>query len=172
MARGIGGEDGPSLWMFVAVILVWGSIKSWMTETKDTVKDTLGLGQNSGGPFQNQTSEQIKTMDSEVKGWFVQWSALPKPKSHYQTIANALFAEMCSNVNIDEAKIIATCKPLNRNELVAVAKSFGVRDRNYIFGFTAWTGNIFQLFDIAFDGYYKKEELAELKRIWAPTKLW
>lgn len=172
MARGIGGEDGPSVWMFVAVVVVWGAVRQWFTETKKSVVDKFEIGQNSGGPMQDQSSAEIQTMQSEVDSWHVAYSALPKPKTYYHTIVNVLKAEMSSNINIDEARIISLCRPLSRNELMAVAKIFGVWDRNYIFGLTAWTGNIFQAFDIAFKGMYKDDEMAQLKKIWAVTKLW
>ena len=56
MARGIGGDDGPTLWMAVAVIVCWGAFKSWFAEAKGDVKDQLGIGKNTAGPFQDQTS--------------------------------------------------------------------------------------------------------------------
>lgn len=172
MAGGIGGDDGPSLWMAVAVIVCWGAFKSWASEAKKDVSDTLGIGKNTAGPFQDQTSSEIEQIEATVKSWPVTWSALPHPKSYYDSIAAKMWREMTSPVNIDEEQLIAWVKPLSKVELVAVAKCFGVKEATTFFGFTAWTGHIFQAMDVAFDGMFKKNELAQMKKIWSVTKMW
>lgn len=173
MARGVGGDDGPSVWMIVAVICVWGVVKAQLKSAKDTVVSGLELGQNSAGPLQSQTSQDIKNSEDTVKSWHVTWSALPKPKTFYDNLANRLWQEMNSRFNIDESAMIAWCQPLTKVELMAVAKSFGVKEATTpFFGLTTWTGHIFQAFDVALDGMFKTKELAAMKKIWAPTKLW
>jgi hypothetical protein len=173
MARGIGGDDGPSIWMAVAVICVWGYVKTQVNSAKKTVVAGLELGQNSAGPLQEQTSADIAESESAVKSWHCTWSALPKPKTYYQNIANKLWTEMRSSFNIDEAAMIAMCKPLTTNELMAVAICFGVKEATTpFFGLTTWTGHIFQAFDVALEGYFKSNDRAAMKKIWAPTKLW
>jgi hypothetical protein len=171
VARGIGGEDGPSLWMFVAVLCVWPVVKNFMSETKKDVTDTLGIGHNTAGPLQSQTSADIQAAEDTVKSWTVSWSTL-KPKTYYQNIADRLWAEMNSQFNIDEQALIDACKPLSKMELMAVAKCFGVKENTTVFGLTTWSGHIFQAFDIAFDGMFKKNELAQMKKIWSVTKQW
>lgn len=172
MARGIGGDDGPSLWMAIAVLCVWASFKSWAKETTHDVKDTLGIGHNTAGPLQSQTTAEIEAAEKAVKSWTVSWSALPKPKTYYQNIADKLWKEMLSQYNIDEQAMIDACKPLSKGELVAVAKCFGVKEATTIFGLTTWSGHIFQAFDVALEGMFKKNEMAQMKRIWSVTKLW
>lgn len=171
MARGIGGDDGPSVWMFLCCVLVFGWVKTQLKSAKDSVSDVLELGKNSGGPLQTETTKDISTMEDLVASWPVSWSTLPKAKSHYQNIADKLWAETWSKVNIDEQLMIDLCKPLSKNELYAVAKCFGVRDHNNG-PFTVWTGHIFKAFELALDGAFKGNEMAQMKKIWAVTKLW
>lgn len=171
MARGIGGEDGPTLWMFVAVVLVWGTVSKWLSSAKNTVVEGLEIGKNSAGPLQAETTAEIRTMEDQVASWHCAWSELKKPKTFYQNIADKLWKEIASQFNIDEAAMIAACRGLSKNELMAVAKCFGVREAA-VFGLTTWTGHIFKAFDVALEGMFKKNELAEMHRIWAVTKLW
>jgi hypothetical protein len=170
VARGIGGDDGPSLWMFVAVVVVWGAFRSWMTETKNDVKGALGIGSNTAGPLQAESSSDIKTMEEQVKSWPVTWSALPRAKTYYQNIADKIFKEICA-VNTDEEMILSLCRPLSKNELMAVAKCFGVRELTVI-GLTTASFHIFGGLERAFDGIFKGNERAEIHKIWAVTKLW
>lgn len=171
MARGIGGEDGPSIFMFVACVLIWGKVAGWFEKAQNGVISGLELGQNSAGPLQAETTVEISTMEAEVKSWPVAWSQLPKPKTYYQNIANQLWDESKSKLNIDEARMIALCRPLSKNELMAVAKCFGVRESSML-GLTTWTGHIFKAFDLVFDGMFKKDDLAQMKKIWSVTRLW
>lgn len=171
MAKGILGDDGPSLWMFIAVVLMWGAFKTWFSETKKGVKDTFGIGHNTAGPLQSQSTADIERLENQVKSWHVQWSALTKPKTYYDNIADQLEREMLSPVNIDEEKLIALCRGLNKNELMAVAVCYGVKETTFV-GLTTSTVHIFGAFDFALSGMFKKAEMAEMKRIWAPTRLW
>jgi hypothetical protein len=171
VAKGILGDDGPSVWTFIAVVLMWGAFKTWFSETSNTVKSTLGIGRNTAGPMQAQTSADIERSENVVKSIPVSWSRLPKSPAYYQSIADKLWKEMNSSINIDEYGLISTCRPLSTIELLAVAKSFGVKENSHL-GLTVWSGNIFQAMDIAFDGMFKKAELAQMKKIWAPTKMW
>lgn len=171
MARGIGGEDGPSLWMFIAVLAVWATVRSALTSAKNSVVDGLGIGQNTAGPLQAETSSEIQTMEDEVKSWPVSWSSLPRPKTYYSNIASKLWNEVKASVNIDEALMVDLCRPLTKNELFAVAKLFGVRESSSL-GFTTWSGHIFKAFDLALAGMFKSSEMAEMKRIWSVTRLW
>jgi hypothetical protein len=168
----MGGDDGPTLWMVVAVICVWGVIKAQLKSAKDTVVSGLELGQNSAGPLQAQTSQDIKNAEDAVKSWNVSWSVLPRPKTYYDNIATKLWQEMNSKFNIDEAAMVSWCQPLSKQELMAVAKCFGVKEATTFFGLTTWTGHIFQAFDIALDGMFKTKEMAAMKKIWSVTKLW
>lgn len=171
MAKGILGDDGPTLWTFIAVILMWGAFKTWFSETKNSVTSTLGIGKNTAGPLQSQSSSDIELAENTVKGWYVGWASLKLPKTYYQNLADKLWVEMNSGINIDEALLISMCQPLSKNELMAVAKCFGVKEASMM-GLTTWSGHIFQAFDIAFEGMFKKAELAQMKKIWAVTKLW
>lgn len=171
MAKGILGDDGPTLWTFIAVILMWGAFKTWFSETKNSVKDGLGIGHNTAGPLQAETTADIERLENQVKSWHVQYSALRRPRTYYQNIADQLEREMLSTVNIDEAKLIALCRPLNPNELVMVAVSYGVKETTLL-GLTTSSVHIFGAFDAAFAGMFKKNDLAQMKKIWAPTKLW
>jgi hypothetical protein len=173
MARGILGDDGPTLWTFIAVILMWGAFKTWFSETKENVKDTLGIGQNTAGPLQAETSADIKTMEGQVKSWHCDYSKLPNGPTYYSNIANKLWSEIDvpKLINVDEAAAIALLKPLSKNELMAVAKAFGVREDTSL-GLTTWSGHIFRALDRAFTGMFKAGDMAQMKKIWAPTKLW
>lgn len=173
MAKGILGDDGPTLWTFIAVILMWGAFKTWLSETKKDVKDTLGIGSNTAGPLQSESSADIKKMEDQVKAWHVTYSSLPKPPTYYHNIANKLWAEIDvpKVLNVDEAAAIALLKPLSKNELVAVAKQFGVKEDTSL-GLTTWSGHIFRALDRAFTGMFKANDMAQMKAIWAPTKLW
>ena len=150
---------------------MWGAFKTWLSETKNSVKSTFGIGKNTAGPMQAQTSADIERAENVVKSIPVSWSSLPKSPAYYQSIADKMWNEMNSSVNIDEAALIAACRPLSTGELLAVAKQFGVKENTHL-GLATWSGNIFQAMDIAFEGMFKKTELAQMKKIWAPTKMW
>ena len=123
MARGLGGDDGPTLWMFIACILIWGKVKGWFDEASDK------LSGNLANPFQPETTAQIKAKEKHVKTVTYRASHFPPGRKldYYQQLAEAQFDEMQSAVNIDEDKLINMLKPLNADELKAVYKCFGVR---------------------------------------------
>jgi hypothetical protein len=177
MARGLGGDDGPSLWMFVACVLVWGKVAGWFNRTSDKVSSTLELGKNSGGVFQSETTEEIGFYETQVKGWTTAWSTLPQKRKYYQAIAMKIFTHVKDNFgylsNIDEDYLINLCKPLTANELKAVAICFGVKDINNGVGLTSWTGHIIHLWEtILEDSVVGGNDLTNMKKIWGKTGLW
>ena len=182
MARGILGDDGPSLFMFIAVILIWGTIQRWASNAgdklgaaKDSLADKLEIGKNSASIWQEATTADIAKMESKVKAIAVPYSTLPHPPSYYENIANAMWSEMRSTVNIDEWKLVDLCRDLSKYELMAVAKGFGVKEYSSwkTAGLTtAWTGTLFDAMTVAFDGYFKDTERAAMKGVWAKTKMW
>ena len=182
MARGILGDDGPSLFMFIAVILIWGTIQRWVSTAgdnlgaaKDSIADKLEIGRNSAGPFQRQTSADIAKMEDKVKRIAVPYSQLKHEPAHYLRIADAMWKEMESFVNVDEWALIGMVRNLSTNELLAVAKQFGVKERaNMLVGglMTTWTGTIFDAMDDAFSGYFKPVERKAMHAVWAKTKMW
>ena len=182
MARGILGDDGPSLFMFIAVILIWGTIQRWASNAgdklgaaKDSLADKLEIGKNSASIWQAQTTAQISQMETMVKSIAVPYSKLPHPPNFYKQTADAMWKEMTSTINIDEWAIVEMVRVFSKDELLAVAKAFGVRevsDWKNLGLTTAWTGTIFDAMTIAFDGYFKESERLAMHRIWAKTKMW
>lgn len=168
--------------MFIAVILIWGTIQRWVStagdklgSAKDTLADKLEIGKNSASIWQEQTTAQIAKMEETVKAIPVPYSKLPHSPAFYLQTADAMWREMTSQFNIDEWKIVEMVRVLTKDELLAVAKAFGVREVAdwKTFGFTtAWTGTIFDAMTVAFDGYFKESERLAMHRIWAKTKMW
>lgn len=171
MARGIGGDDGPSLWMFAACILIYGKLASWGKSAKDELKHVSDEISTTANPIQAQTSDQLAMYKREVDSWAVNWTGLPKPQSHYQNMASKLWAELRKEPNVDEDKIIAMCKPYSAPELKAIAKSFGVK-KERTFGLTVWEGHIFAAFDEVFEDGLFSTERTDLYLVWSKTGLW
>lgn len=169
MARGIGGDDGPTLWMFIACILIWGKVKGWFDSGLSE------LDKNHANIFQPETTAEIQNKEKIVKEISYRSSALKHKLSFYQQIADAQHKELMSTFNIDEDKLIAMLKPLNVDELKAVAKSFGVRDSASIksLGFATGTGTIFEYYDeLLSDSTLGGDDLTQMRKIWQPTGLW
>jgi hypothetical protein len=167
MARGLGGDDGPSLFMFIAVILIWGSIKDWFSRASDKVEDTLGG--NLPNPLQAETKKQIQDKEKRVAATQnkVRYSTLPHPVSYYQQIADDFFEEMGSWFNVDKTRMLARCKMLSADELKAVYVAFDVRDNNLL-GVAQSTGTLLDWFGKLYSG----DQKAEMKKVWAKTGLW
>jgi hypothetical protein len=166
MARGIGGDDGPSLWMFLACILIWGKIQGWFNAASDK------LSGNLANPFQSETTEDIKKKEKQVSGVSYKVSNLPNKLAHYQQIAQAQWDEMHSIGNIDEDKLISTLKPLNKDELIAVFKAFGVKE-NTVLGVASMTGTIFDFYQkYLTDSTFGGNDLTDMWNVWKKTGLW
>lgn len=166
MARGIGGEDGPSVWMFLTVILVWAWVKSTFTSAKNSVVDTLEIGKNSGGPFQSESTADIDRKNRFIDKIPVTHTRLPHSSQHYRDIADMLQSELTATFNTDEPKMFAALTPLSLYELRAVAKAFGVRENSV--GFTYYTYTLFDIMTKVLSG----SDLTRMRKIWAKTGLW
>ncbi|RYE91507.1 MAG: hypothetical protein EOO37_00060 [Cytophagaceae bacterium] len=171
MARGIGGDDGPTLWMFVACILIWGKVKGWFDSGLSE------LDKNHANPFQPETNAEIRNKEKVVKEIAYRPSKFQNGHklSYYQQLADSQFKELMSTFNIDEDKLINMLKPLNVDELKAVAKCFGVRDSASIksLGFATGTGTIFEYYDeLLSDSTLGGNDLTQMRKIWQPTGLW
>lgn len=169
MARGIGGDDGPTLWMFIACILIWGKVKGWfdsgMTE----------LDKNHVNPFQPETNAEVRTKEKFVKEITYRSSKLTHKPTYYQQLADAQYKELMSTFNIDETKLINMLKGLNVDELKAVAKAFGARDSVSMksLGFATGTGTIFEYYEeLLTDSTLGGDDLTQMRKIWQPTGLW
>jgi hypothetical protein len=170
MARGLGGDDGPSLWMFVAVVLVWGTIRSWFQAAKNNLDDVVST--NYANPVQGETTKDIKVYESAVKRVAVPWSSLPRQKDYYQRLAISHRQLMDTGGNMDEDALFAQVARLSANELKALYYCFGVADRSN--GLMAiWTGDLFVWYEKGLDDWgIKPTELQRMRSIWAKTKLW
>ena len=169
MARGIGGDDGPSLFMMAACVLIWYKLSDMFKAGKDAVEDELNT--NHAGVFQQETSSDIKRMEKTVSGIAYRSSKLTKPKANYTSIADALWVELKAKFNTDEGKMFDLLTPLNADELKCVAKEFGVRETNFL-GFTTATVTLFNAFDqVLTDGLFSKD-LTSMHSIWKKTGLW
>lgn len=165
MARGLGGEDGPSLWMFVAVVLVWGKIQGWFGEVK------ADLSGNLANPLQDETTDQIRAKEKRVAATQVRLSTLPKSATYYQDLADDLYSEMQSWFNVDEEKLLDICKPLTKDELLAVYKAFGVKD-NKVLGVAQSTGTLIDFFKKCLSDGLTGNDKTNMKAIWKKTGLW
>lgn len=175
--RGFQGDTMSTLLLMAAGILVWQKLSRGAEKVGDKLSDTLELGKNSGGIFQTETTEEISSYQQEVDSWHCNWNTISKARrTQIKGLANKIYTHVKDHSgltsNIDQGLIISLHKGLNPNELKALAISFGVKDINHVFGMTAWTGHIFHLFEVAFEGYFNESELAQLRRIWAPTGFW
>jgi hypothetical protein len=166
VARGIGGEDGPSLWMFICVILVWGAVKKWFSDASDK------LDQNYANPFQQETTKQIQAKEKAVKNTTYKASNLRHKLDYYQQVADAQREEFTATFNIDEDKLISMLKDFNKDELLAVYKCFGVQDAT-ILGIATATGNIFDFYNhLLTDSTLGGNDLSAMRAIWKKTGLW
>ena len=165
MARGIGGDDGPTLWMFVACILIWGKIQGWFGSLSDSVSGNLA------NPIQNETTAQIRAKEKAVKAVTYRSSALKgHPLSFYQQIADAQYDELLSWFNVDEDKLINMLKGLNKDELKAVYKCFGARD-NKVLGVAQSTLTLMEFYSAIFEDGWAGNDLTNMRKIWAGTGL-
>lgn len=168
-SRGIGGDDGPTVWMFIACILVWGKVKGWF--------DAAGseLDKNHVNPFQPETNAEVRNKEKLVKEITYRSSNLKHKLTYYQQIADSQYQELMSTFNIDEDKLINMLKPLNVDELKAVAKCFGVRDSASVksLGFATGTGTIFEYYnELLSDSTFGGDDLSQMRKIWSKTGLW
>ena len=167
MARGILGDDGPTIWMLIACILFWGKITDWWGSATNKLDDVV---KTTSGVFQSETSDDLSLMQKQVNGWSVPWSTLPKKRIHYEEVAATLWTEM-KKTFVDEAKIIAICTGLTAGELKAVAKSFGVK-KEKTFGLTVWEGHIFAAFAQVCEDNIISDDLTQLRNIWKKSGIW
>lgn len=166
MARGLGGDDGPSVWMFLACILIWGKVQGWFNSVKED------LSGNLANPFQAETTADIRKMEKKIKNTPFSSSALRKPRTHYEEIADAQHKEMTSSFNIDEDRLYQMLELLNVDELKAVYVSFGARDSTAL-GITAWTGDIFKWYQhLLTDSTFGGNDLSDMRALWKKTGLW
>lgn len=175
MARGIGGDDGPSIFMFAACILIFGQLKSWFNKAGDKANELAN--KNYANPFQQETTSEIDMMTKNAKKISVNWKALPPAKNitYFQRLALSHKQVMDTQGNMDEDKLFSQVEKLTANELRALAYCFGVQDRTNGL-ISIWTGDIFMWYDKGLDditlypGYIT--ELARMRAIWAKTGLW
>lgn len=168
MARGLGGDDGPTVWMFIACILVWGKIQGWFNSVSDSVSGNLA------NPIQTETTAQIKAKEKGVKEIAYRSSQFQNGHklAFYQNIADRQYSEMENWLNVDEDVLLDSLRGLNTDELKAVAKCFGVRD-NAVLGVAQSTGTLFDFYDkILSDSTFGGNDLSNMKKIWAKTGLW
>lgn len=171
MAKGIGGEDGPSLWMFIAVVLVWGKLSQLATKTKNDTAKFLELGKNSGGPFQPETTAEISVMTKFVARIPVTPSRLKHKLPYYKAIADLVWEELKAQFFTNDTRMFEALEPLTLYELRAVAKEFGVRETT-LFGMTTETVTIFTGFDKVLKNGMLGNDLTRMHKIWAKTGLW
>lgn len=171
MAKGIGGEDGPSLWMFIAVVLVWGKLSQLATKTKNDTAKFLELGKNSGGPFQPETTAEITVMTKFVARIPVTPSRLKHKLPYYKAIADLVWEELKAQFFTNDTRMFEALEPLTVYELRAVAKEFGVRETT-LFGMTTETVTIFTGFDKVLKNGMLGNDLTRMHKIWAKTGLW
>lgn len=173
MARGIGGDDGPSLWMFLACILIWGKIQGWFNSVKKGVEDIADT--NYANPMQEESTSDIKLMKDNVSRIAVPWSRLGKnARSRFNTLAMKHRQLMDTGGNMDEAALYAQVESLTADQLRALAYCFGVQDRTNGL-ISIWTGDIFRWYEKALDDVHwfgSETELDKMRKIWAKTGLW
>lgn len=171
MAKGIGGEDGPSIWTFLCVILVWKWFQSETAKLEKGVKGIFHVGENTSGPLQKQTSSEIAKLENEIKRIPVTASRLKFPLVHYTSLAEMIWTEVNSwTPNV--ARIFEELEPLSVYELRAVAHEFGTRETSVFGLLTLKTYTIFTAFDsILRDATFDKG-LTRMHNIWHKTGLW
>lgn len=174
MARGMGGDDGPSIWMFFACVLVWGKVQGWFNSAKTGVQEVLDT--NYANPVQEETTSDIKLMQDAVKRIAVPWSTLgANAVQRFKGLAMKHRQLMDTQWNMDEDALFAQVENLKPAELKALAKSFDVPDRtNGVI--TIWTGHIFRWYEKALDDVTlypgHVTELARMRKIWSKSGLW
>lgn len=171
MARGLGGDDGPSVWMFAACILIWMKVKGWFDS------GAAEFDKNHANIFQAETTAEIQRKTSAAKAVAFRSSRFPPGRklSYYSKLADDQYKELSSNLNIDEDKLINALRVLNADELKAVFVSFGVRDLSNLnsLGLAMTTGNIFDFYDrLLSDSWAGGNDYSNMKSIWAKTGLW
>lgn len=178
-SRGIQGDTMTMLAFGAAAVLLWNKVSSAADRAATKVGGVLEIGKNSGGIFQKESTDEINQYEAEVKTWHYNPQGFPKGRTiaYYRTIANKIYVEVKNNLgytsNIDEDYLINLCKPLNANELRALAVCFGVKDFNNAFGMTSFTGHLFHLFDeLLTDSPLGGQDLSKMKTIWAKTGIW
>lgn len=169
MARGIGGDDGPSVFMFAACVLIFFKLSDWAKAGKDAVSAELDT--NHASPFQSQTTSEIKKMEKYVAGITYRSSNLKKPAATYVSIANQCWKELSADWYVSDRKLFDLLDPLNADELKAVAKAFGVKESTAL-GITSGTYTIFTAFDEVLEDGYVFKDLAKMHLIWKKTGLW
>lgn len=169
MARGIGGDDGPTLWMFVAVILIWTTVRKWFGEVSDKASEVVN--RNYANPIQKETTQEIAEMEKAVKNTFVPWSKLG-PKTYFQRIAMSQRQNLDTGFNVDEDKLFKELEPLSADQLRAVYHCFGVKDRTNGL-ITLYTGDLFDWYEKELDSWgMKPTEMERMRAIWAKARIW
>lgn len=171
MARGILGDDGPSLWIFISVILIWAWIQKTTDKVVKGVKSGFEIGENSAGPLQPETTKDIANLQAFVDAIPITSSRLKYPISHYQSIADDCWTELISPINIDEAKLFGMFQHLTVYELRAVAKKFGLKEPAFL-GLTVKTLTIFKAFEWKLSDGVFGNDLSKMRTIWAKSGLW
>lgn len=170
MARGIGGDDGPSIWMFAACILIWYKLSDMWKAGKKSVQDELNT--NHASILQPETTAEISRLEKKVAAITYKPSQLTQPKVYYTNVANTCWKELSANYNTDEEKLFDLLEPMNADELKCVAKEFGVKESTTLFVVTSHTVDIFSAFDLVLtDGLFGKD-LTKMHSIWKKTGLW
>lgn len=155
--------------MFVAVILVWSSVKAWFSEVKKDGSDLIN--RNYANPIQKETTEEITQMEQQVKNTFVPWSKI-REKAVYQRLAMSQRKNLDTGLNVDEAKLFAEMEALTADELRAVFYCFGVKDRTNGL-ISLYTGNLLDWYEKELDSWgLAPTEINRMRSIWAKTKLW
>lgn len=172
MAKGIGGEDGPSLWTFLCVILVWKWFTSEASKLEKKVEGVFHVGVNDAGPLQKQTTAQISNMKRKVDLIPVVVGKLRQPPHYYTEVADSIWDQMNATFFTNKDEIFRLLEPLNVNELNAVAKGFGVRETTVFGLLTLSTYTIFTAMDGTFSDGVVVKDLTRMRKIWAKTGLW
>lgn len=170
MARGIGGDDGPSVWMFVACILIWYKLAALFKSGKDAVSDELKV--NHASILQHETTSEIARLERKVKAITYRPSKLVHPKVYYTNLANTCWKELSANYYTSERELFNLLTPLNPDELKCVAKEFGVKESTTLMVITSHTMDIFAAFDYVLEDGVLFKDLTKMHKIWKVTGLW
>lgn len=172
MARGIGGDDGPSIFMFGACVLGFIWVRDNLKSAGDSVSKKLELGQNSGGILQDETTRDIARMEKSAATIPVRWTNCKRPRAFYQSVADDIWTECKANYYVDTDKMFELVEPLNADELKAVAKYFGVRETTFLGVLTLGSYDIVKAMKAALsDGFLAQNE-TRMRQIWSKTGLW
>lgn len=158
--------------MFVACILIFQMLKKWWDAASDKIEGAVNT--NYGGPLQGETTEDIKKKENLIKQVSYRSSQFPKGRklSYYQHIADTQWKELEAFVNTDEDKLIAQVASLNTDELKAVYKCFGLKERTFA-KLTVKSGDLFDFYeDVLSDGILAGDDLSRMRKVWAKTGLW